>query len=482
MLPAWMVYATVIGVLAAVTALALEHLVGIWSLPRRGVWIAAMIVAIVAPIWLATRTPARVATRPPQPRTAVASAVGLAGARLERRMPWRIRAYRWSIRFDRRARTTWIASSGIVALALGVAYASMLRRQRAWRHDTLLGHRVLTTTDIGPAVVGFVWPRIVIPEWALALPDRERRLMLEHELQHLSAGDPKLLLFAGLIVILFPWNVALWFMTQRLRLAIEIDCDARVVHGTDEADEYGLFLLAVGERRAHGFYLAASLAERRSSLERRIHAMTMLRPRHPILASLPFAALAFGATALAAQTPTPPASAGAGGFVRAAAVAPPADRIQLSQDQMRALLTARHPDIASGKSEDNLLTVVLASNGEVVLSGTSRVSIARSSGAGGSAGRVASGGGAVARLAPTAATATATGGDAGAPTPVVVKKAEGFGAGAGAASGFATFPGVGNIDRSLIKDQYRMAFDAGQVSAGTLIVVVVTLTGNSTSE
>src|SRR5262249_57068837 len=107
----------------------------------------------------------------------------------------------------------------------------------------------------------------------------------------------------------FPWSAALWFMARRLRLAIEIDCDARVIGVGEPAEEYGLFLVAVGERRVHGLFLAASLAERRSSLERRICAMTVLRPRHPLPASIPFAALALGAAALAAQTPTPPESA-----------------------------------------------------------------------------------------------------------------------------------------------------------------------------
>jgi hypothetical protein len=292
--------------------------------------------------------------------------------------------------------------------------------------------------------------------------------MLDHELEHLSAGDPKLLLFAGVMLVLFPWNAALWLMTRRLRLAIEIDCDSRVVRGSDAADEYGLFLVAVGERRAHGLFLAASLAERRSSLERRIYAMTSLRPRYPILASLPFAALALGATVLAAQTPTPPA--GAGGVIVRAIGPTPADRILLTNDDMKKLLSSHHAGIVNGTSDDNMLTVVLASNGEIVASGSGQVAVAATRATGGAAGgevRV------VARAAaPTAATA-------GGEMKERRVRSEGGSAEAGPSSNMMKLPGIGEIDRSLIKDQYMKAYDEGEVSPGRLMVRVVTLTGTA---
>jgi beta-lactamase regulating signal transducer with metallopeptidase domain len=470
MLPAWMLYATAIGGLAFITALALEHLLGIWSLPRRAAWVLAMAATVALPLWFASRRPVRAAAGPTRARTAVAAPARVFASRgVSATVPWRLRVMRWSLRVDRRTRVVWAASSAAVSLAFLVAYASMLRRRRSWREGTMQGHRVLMTEDVGPAVVGFFRPRIVIPEWALALPSGERRLMLDHELEHLSAGDPKLLLFAGVVLVLFPWNAALWLMTRRLRLAIEIDCDARVVRGTDAADEYGLFLVAVGERRTHGLFLAASLAERRSSLERRIYAMTSLRPRYPILASLPFAALALGATVLAAQTPTPPA--GAGGVIsRVGGGPPPADRIQLTNDDMRKLLMSQHAGIANGTSDDNMLTVVLASNGEIVASGSGKVAVAAAR-AGGSAGGGEGTG--VRVLVGTGVPA------AGGERRASALKSEGGSAEAGPSSNMIKFPGIGEIDRSLIKDQYVRAYDEGQVSPGRLMVRVVTLTGTA---
>src|SRR5262245_22000176 len=212
MWPAWMAYAIAVGVLAIAASLALEHLFGIWSLPRRGVWIAAMLVTCLVPLYLSTRTPQRALRRTAIAREVPVAARGTALPRVAPRLPWRNKVYRWSNRLDRKTRIAWGIASTIVALVFATACASMLRRRRDWREGVLHGHRVWFTDNIGPAVVGFVRPRIVIPEWALSLPMRERRLMLEHEVEHVRASDPSLLLLTGVVLVLFPWNAALWFM------------------------------------------------------------------------------------------------------------------------------------------------------------------------------------------------------------------------------------------------------------------------------
>lgn len=466
MVPAWMLYATAIGGLAFITALALEHLLGIWSLPRRAAWVLAMAVTVALPLWLATRP----ATRGRTPTNARFTERPVAGGAVRatpsrsvarRSVPWRLRVMRWSLRFDRRTRTAWTAGSVAVGLTFIAAYASMLRRRRAWREDMLHGHRVLMTNDVGPAVIGFLRPRIVIPEWALSLPHTERRLMLDHELEHVNASDPKLLLFAGVVLVLFPWNAALWLMTRRLRLAIEIDCDARVVRGTDAADEYGLFLVAVGERRAHGLFLAASLAERRSSLERRIHAMTSLRPRYPILASVPFVALALGATLLAAQTPTPPAAAGgviARTTMRDTALA--ANLIRLSNTDVRAIIAQHHPAIANGTAIENTVNIVLASTGEVVTTRAVNVTEAP----------VARGGGGVMSVRAVRAVPTEVRTER---APTIAQRDT-----ARTAPLYWQFGGI-RIDRSLINGYVTSRYSAGEVSANAVTVNVVTLVGNS---
>lgn len=408
----------------------------------------AMTVTVIGPFVLSTRSPTPARSGLPVSRAALSMATReVAVARVARRLPWHIRIYRWSLRVDRTTRIMWGFASTIVALVFGAAFVSMFRRQRAWREGVLHGHRVWFTDDIGPAVIGFVRPRIVIPEWALSLPAHERRLMLEHEVEHVRANDPILLALAGVVLVLFPWNAALWVMARRLRLAIEIDCDARVIGAGDAAEEYGLFLVAVGERRVFGLFLAASLAERRSSLERRIHAMTLLRPRHRLLASIPFAAFALGAAGLAAQTPTPPESVNAAHATAHASIFHVGQGIQLTTDQVRSIIAAKYPSIANGTSEETGVSIVLASNGEVVLTGAGSKE-------------------------------ASVPGHAGAVRAVHTEEAR-HDTLTGALNWW--IGGIGLIDRARIKGGYTVRYDAGVVTRRAITVSVITLTGNSPS-
>ena len=72
-----------------------------------------------------------------------------------------------------------------------------------------------------------------------------------------------------------PWNMALWFMAHRLRLAIEVDCDRRVMRGQDvDTRSYAELLLAVGQRRSVGAY-GVGFSLGRPFLEERIDRMTL---------------------------------------------------------------------------------------------------------------------------------------------------------------------------------------------------------------
>ena len=78
---------------------------------------------------------------------------------------------------------------------------------------------------------------------------------------------------AHFALIAMPWNVALWWQLMRLRVAVELDCDARVLRDAD-ARSYGDLLLEVARpRRRLALMGATAFAERASQLERRIRAI-----------------------------------------------------------------------------------------------------------------------------------------------------------------------------------------------------------------
>jgi TonB family protein len=107
-----------------------------------------------------------------------------------------------------------------------------------------------------------------------------RALVLRHEREHCLARDPWLLLASSVAVALCPWNAALWIFARRLRLALEIDCDARVLASGAEPARYGQLLFWIAQHPG-GMMLAPMLVAGQSHLERRIIAMRsrLARPR-----------------------------------------------------------------------------------------------------------------------------------------------------------------------------------------------------------
>jgi hypothetical protein len=181
----------------------------------------------------------------------------------------------------------------------------LARCRSRWQEIELDGERVFLSPNAGPAVVGVLRPAIVVPRWALSLDANGRELMLRHEAEHITARDPHLLALGVLALIAFPWNAGLWMIVRRLRLAIEVDCDARVVRASARVREYGLLLLAVGARRSSVVPFATALAARRPLLERRISAMTASRPRWPRALSGGMVFVVVAATTAASRAPRP---------------------------------------------------------------------------------------------------------------------------------------------------------------------------------
>jgi bla regulator protein BlaR1 len=266
---AWMGYAMLAAAALGVTVWLIDLAVTRRFGQRRVLWAAAFVVSAVGPIMLSV-------TRGIPTAVVAEEDVGAAASASGRNEP---------IVSDRVLISAWLASSAVVALWLVATQRGMRRRLRGYPSRIVDGERVLVSSDFGPAVVGIVRPQIVLPEWALAMRERDRRIIVAHETEHRHAHDPLLATFALLVVAALPWNAALWWQLRRLRLAIEIDCDRRVVsrHGHDPY-AYGMLLLATRERASRVTpALATAMAAMRSGLGRRVEVLVDGRPRSALL-------------------------------------------------------------------------------------------------------------------------------------------------------------------------------------------------------
>jgi TonB family protein len=183
-------------------------------------------------------------------------------------------------RLDRGLLVLWCAATGLLLLQLARGTVALGRSRDAWRRDDIDGTPVRLSPNVGPAVVGLRSMEVVLPEWILSLDTQLRAIVLCHEEEHRRARDPYLLFGAAVAIALMPWNLALWLQARRLRLAIEMDCDARVLRTHPSPERYGLLMLTIAQRRSVApTSFAPMLSEPTTQLERRIIAMRMTTKR-----------------------------------------------------------------------------------------------------------------------------------------------------------------------------------------------------------
>jgi beta-lactamase regulating signal transducer with metallopeptidase domain len=311
MIAAWMAYTIAISTLLGVAALALERAFRLRRWPSRWIWAIVIATPFLLPyaaqvadepVALEQRAVEATASRAAQD-SAIVESRAHPGHRVERlAASYEIAALLYSL---------WICISALLALGLAIAWLCMNRRAASWTPRALDGAKVLVSSDVGPAVIGFLRPRIVVPEWLVSADPRVRQLALAHESEHMKARDPLLLLAATLAIVLMPWNLPLWWQWRRLRFSIEVDCDARVLASGRVANvEYAQALLDVAERSSEAPLAAAAMCESASMLEKRIHWFLLDRNAHQRAVAVALLIAGIGVAAAAGQIDAPASSSG----------------------------------------------------------------------------------------------------------------------------------------------------------------------------
>lgn len=271
MIAAWMLWSAGIGVLFLIAGLAAERLLTLGGRPTRWVW---LVTGVATAVLSALRIPG---TAPP---AQAAPPQGYVPALLE---PLTLTVARDSMlrSLDDLLVMGWVVLSSLLVTAVLLAFARLVREGRSWQPGSL-GHRsVLWSRDTGPTTVGLLRPRVVLPAWVRAIGASEQELILAHEEEHIRAGDARLRFLMTLPLFVFPWNPALWLQRHRLGLAVELDCDRRVMRRMPgHRRAYANLLLRVGAGRSGLHRLAlVSLSEGRSQLDRRIKGLVKKVPR-----------------------------------------------------------------------------------------------------------------------------------------------------------------------------------------------------------
>jgi len=300
MIAAWMLYSLLAGVLVLVSAQALERWCRSRGWPTRWVWFGGLVATFVWSVAALVQVVGAADGSVPA-LTGGAAAAGAAGtvagaagwwaamAALAGQLASAIRGVlgppvdgAYAVVAGGAARTTgdvgllglWLLATAVLLLVLGSVLLRIRRARTGWRAGWIGDVAVLISERFGPAVVGLLRPAIVTPSWLLERPAEWQRLVVRHEDEHRRARDPQLLALGAVLVTLLPWNLPMWWLLRRARLALELDCDARVLRGGVAPLSYGSLLLDIAGRMPARLFSAPALADSRAHLERRLLAMS----------------------------------------------------------------------------------------------------------------------------------------------------------------------------------------------------------------
>jgi TonB family protein len=294
---AWILYSALVSALLLVAAHAADRVVRAQGAATRWIWVVSLVGSVAVPVlWPQLPRALSVAAGPVLIPSTFTIELDAVGAMADAQPFWTV---------PRLVLAGWLVLSALLVL-YGVHALLRLRAARSrWRAGEVNGASVLISENVGPAVVGLMAPVVVVPQWIHSLSVAEQELVLAHERAHIAARDPWLIVFSQLLPALMPWNAPVWWQARRLREALELDCDARVLAGRATPQRYAELLLSVGQRTARLPLAVAALSEPRSLLEKRIRRIFQRRPRHRVLHATGWATVAGVAVLCAFRAPLP---------------------------------------------------------------------------------------------------------------------------------------------------------------------------------
>ncbi|MCY3599520.1 MAG: M56 family metallopeptidase [Gemmatimonadetes bacterium] len=301
---ATMMYGLIVAGLVGGAAWFLDRGLRALGRPTRWVWIGALGVGALAP-FLPRLLPAAATAGGPGPFALPVGALYELGTAAPS-LPVQGGRFLGGIGIEDSLGALWVAGSAVVLILFALICLRLRRLRATWEPRDVCGEEVLRSEKFGPAVVGLIRSRIVLPSWSFGLGEKELEMVVLHEREHVRARDP-VLLAAGLLLAAFsPWNPAVWWSLARLRLAVEGDCDRRVLARGASVRSYARLLLTVaaGCRRTPD-PAPALIRGGHPVIERRLMMIKTATRKPRIRASILTAAAGLGLFALACDTPIP---------------------------------------------------------------------------------------------------------------------------------------------------------------------------------
>jgi bla regulator protein blaR1 len=187
---AWMLYALATAAGLGIAGLLAERVLAVLGRPLRWLWLSVMLVSVLWPFVSAALLGTGALVSGGEAASTISPGSGQATA-------WRmIPAGVTGAVPDTLLVVGWCFASSLFLVVLLLSELTLRKDRRRCCSRTVAGERVLLSGRLGPAVVGAMWPRIVLPRWVLHLDEPLQRLIVLHEREHVRAGDGRLLVSA----------------------------------------------------------------------------------------------------------------------------------------------------------------------------------------------------------------------------------------------------------------------------------------------
>ncbi len=333
----WMLYVIFVSVLLSMAAFVAERGARLSRKSSRWIWACTIIASLIIPTVIASvtiqlpnlSTPTAASPQRSIPLREMTSNYLSPATWVA---PYVDKSITWQ-NSDQSVKHIWWLMSGAMLIALALSGVHLFWRKRHWAMTNMMGTQVYVAPDVGPAVIGLVRSHIVIPIWLTESSPSRQATVLAHELSHLKAGDQRLLTIALCLLVFMPWNLPLWWQLRRLRYAIEVDCDRRVLDEGHDVRDYGETLIEVGQRQSMFIGAVAAMSESKSFLQERIEIMLYQPFKWWRLSAGALICLAIGFAAIAAEVSPPNATnAKATPTANPSTITNPQDRTQVTLD------------------------------------------------------------------------------------------------------------------------------------------------------
>ena len=320
----WFVYVCIVGIVLALCASALDGALRQRALPTRWIWLGALggFLFLAALAGLTRDEDRSVGLAPTHGGVLVVASAGTPAPRPSSLMLRIARAERMAAStmiasqvmlaarvppgMSKAFPVAWLVATSVLLSLIVIVHLRAAEAKKAWPVARLHGTPVRVAPAVGPAVIGLSAPEIVIPEWILRYRREDQKIVIAHEREHMIEHDQVALVAGWLIAAFIPWHPAIWWMLSRLRLAIELDCDARVLERADvRARSYGTLLIDIAGHCSPFRLGALALADGPSHLERRLLAMRPIPTRYVNVRTALFGGLAVVALVVACESRMP---------------------------------------------------------------------------------------------------------------------------------------------------------------------------------